>query len=198
MKILSPKSSIAIQEYQSGQFSNQALAARHAVSLSTIYYWIRRSGAARKPRGARPLQEPTPTHRRMIELSAELTCREIAQRVGVSPQRVRQVLKRWQHLRPLRLKPTKPIAAPRPPKRRELRDHIITFRLTEEQTDRVQATLMSCGLANRVSNGAACRAVLLAAIGAGKFVNNSAVVGEQGENGQNPVVRIFAEQACSK
>ena len=169
MKTISPKFAIAVQEYESGQFSNQALADRHGVSLSTIHYWIRKSGAPRKPRGPRPLEEPSPIQRQMIELSAELTGREIARRFGMSPQRVHQVLNRWDHLRPQRPEPVKSVAEQNPKKRRELRKQIVSFRLTAPQADRVRAALMTWGFGNRLSNGAACRAVLLAALGVGRF-----------------------------
>jgi transposase-like protein len=169
MKTINPKFVVAVEEYKSGQFSNQALAARHGVSPSTIHYWIRRAGAPRKPRGPRPLEEPSPMQRQMIELSAALTGREVARRFGVSPQRVHQVLHRWEHLRPQRPEPVKSAAEQKPKKRRELRREIVSFRLTAPQADRVRATLRTWGLGNRFSNGAACRAVLLAALGVGKF-----------------------------
>lgn len=187
MKTISSKSLIAVQEYQSGQFSNQALAVRYGVSLSTIYHWIRRSGIPRRPPGRRPLEQPTPKHHQMIELSAQLPCSEIAHQFGVSRQCVHQVLTRWAHLRPQRPVPAKPAAVLKPQTLRDLKEHIITFRLTAPQTDQVRATLKSCGIGNRLSDGAACRAVLLAALGLGKFqlANSGVSKDHAGNNGRD-------------
>jgi transposase len=193
MKTISPKFAVAMQEYQSGQFTNQALAARHGVSLSTIHHWIRRAGVPRKPHGPHPLEEPSPTHRKIIELSAELTGYEIARRLGLSPQRVYQVLTRWEHLRPQRSQPpAKTVVAPVRKPRRELRSKIVAFRLTAPQADQVRATLMSLGFGNRLSNGSACRAVLLSAVGCGQVVlprNGTSVAprcGDDQEHGTEP------------
>jgi transposase-like protein len=169
MKATGSNSEIAVQDYLSGRFNIQALAVRHGVSSSTIYHWIRRHGAPRRPRGRQRLEKPSPRHHQIIKLSAALPCGEIARRFGVSRQCVHQVLARWAHLLPKGPQSAKLAVVAKSRTRRERKQHIITFRLTTPQTDRVRATLISCGLGNRVSNGAACRAVLLAAIDA----NNS-------------------------
>ena len=198
MKTTSPQFAVAVQEYQSGQYTNQELANRHGVSLSTIANWIRRSGGPRKPHGPRPLEEPSPTHRQIIELSAELSGHEIARRFGLSPQRVHQILERWEHLRPERPKtPSRPTAGQVRRKRRELRSQIVSFRLTSKQTEFVRAALMTWGFGNRLSNSAACRAVLLAAVGCGRIVlpRNESSLAPMCCNDQGPTIGPSAESA---
>ena len=53
----------------------------------------------------------------------------------------------------------------------------MSFRLTTRQTDRVRAALMAWGFGNRLSNSAACRAVLLAAVGLARVELPVAAVG---------------------
>jgi transposase len=169
MRTSNPKFQVVLQDYQSSNLTVPELAARHQVSLPTIAKWVRQSGVPRRPRGRRPLAQPTPTHRRVIELSAGLNGHEISKQVGLSRQRVNQILHRWKHQRPGRGEmPIFPAAKPVREKRREVRSQIVSFRLTGKQTDRVRATLMTWGLGNRVSSSCACRAVLLAAVGLGR------------------------------
>lgn len=101
----------------------------------------------------------------MIELSAKMTGAEIARQLGVSRQRIHQVLKRWKHLRPDRPRNTDAcratllVAAPR-----ETKNQVVTFRLTPLQAKRANELLERWGLTRQASNGAACRAVLLCAL----------------------------------
>lgn len=86
--------------------------------------------------------------------------------------------------------PAKPSAVSESQTLRELKEHIITFRLTAPQTDRVRATLKSCGICKRLSDGVACRAVLLAALGLGKFqlANSGVYMGHPPNDGGNLAV----------
>jgi transposase len=177
MRMINPKLPLVIEEYTSSHFTVPELAARHQVSLPTIAKWVRQSGVPRRPRGRRPLAQPTATHQRVIELSAGLNGQEVSKQVGLSRQRVHQILHRWKYLRPGHAGiPIRPAAKPLREKRREVRSQIVSFRLTGQQADRVRATLMTWGLGNRVSSSCACRAVLLAAVGLGRSAlpNNGA------------------------
>lgn len=180
MTTINPQIAAFIEEYKSGQFTNTELANRHGVSLSTVSGWIRQSGMPRKPRGARPLKQPSPIHRQILELSAQLNGQEIAWQFGLTRQRVHQVLNRWRHLRPRRPEPpVRPTAERVHKKHRELRSQIVSFRLTAKQTDRVREALMTWGFGNRFSNSSASRAVLLAAVGSGRFnVPNKGMVSD--------------------
>jgi len=70
---------------------------------------------------------------------------------------------------------------------RELKEHIINFRLTTPERESVRTTLKSLGIGNLLSDGAACRVVLLAALGVGKLqlANSSSAVNYAGNNWQN-------------
>ena len=155
-----------MDEYQSGRFTNALLARRHGVSLSTISHWARKANLTQKPRGRRSLDKPNATQQEMIELSAHLTLAKIAERFGVSRQRVHQVLKRWSQLRP-----TPPPAAEVHPNLapvrhvRELKDTVVSFRLSAPQIGRVNEMLHMVELPKRVSRNQACRLFLLAALG---------------------------------
>jgi hypothetical protein len=169
MRKINPKFPVVLHDYQSSELTVPELAARHQVSIPTIAKWVSQSRVPRRHRGRRPLAQPNPTHRRVVELSAGLNGQEIAKQVGLSRQRVNQILHRWEHLRPDGAgMPIRPAAKPVGEKRRDIRSRIVSFRLTEKQTDRIRATVMTWGFGNRVSSSCACRAVLLAAVGLGR------------------------------
>jgi transposase-like protein len=169
MKINITKIPVVIEEYKSDQYTNPELADRHGVSLSTILNWVRQSGVPRKRPGLRPQEKPSPTNRQIIELSSQFNGNEIARRFGVSRQRVHQVLDRWKHLRPERPRLVCPSIEKVRKEHREVRSEIVSFRLTSDQARSVRTALMTWGFGNRLSNSAACRAVLLAAIGCGRI-----------------------------
>lgn len=139
MKNLNPHFETVMDEYRSGRFTNITLARSHSVSPSTISHWARNANLKQKPRGRRCLDKPSITHQEIIQLSAHLTLAKIAERFGVSRQRVHQILKRWNHLRP----PPPPMAKvnsnPAPGRRvralkdRRRRELVICFRLRADE-----------------------------------------------------------------
>jgi transposase-like protein len=201
MKSPNPKIAVVIEDYTTGRYTNKELAARHGVSLSTILNWVRQSGVPRKGSGRPPQEQPSPRHLQMIELSAQLRDYEIARRFDVSRQRVHQVLTRWKHLLPPRPKPTRTTAVPMPKKPREIRGEIVSFRLTTKQTEHVRAALMTWGFGNRLSDSAACRAVLLAAVGLTRFELPAGETGfgAQSRNGpENSVPALASKETADE
>jgi len=100
---LNPQFLIAMAECRSNKFKNVELAARHSVSPATITYWMKKAGIPPRRRGRRQLEEPNDLHRKIIELSQNMTGAEIARRFDVSRQRVNNVLRRWSQFRPNRI-----------------------------------------------------------------------------------------------
>jgi transposase len=153
----------AIRDYRTGTFTYHQLAKKHGVSPATICLWIRRAGLQPPPRGRPPFEKPTATHQKIIQIASTLTGEEIAQKLGVSRQRVNKVLHRWQQFRPPPLSRRSDQSRPKAP-RVGTKDQVICFRITTPVVERVQAILHALGLRRRQSNNEACRAVLLMAL----------------------------------
>jgi hypothetical protein len=142
------------------------IASKHGLAPATLIHLARKANLARRKRGRRNQPQPTPAQARMIEMYRESNGYLIAQEFGVSPQRVYQILNRWKHLLPERsfkeLKSHAQIPVPCP---RELKETVVSFRLTNRQIVLVKELLRGLGVSPRVSNSKACHVVFLAALG---------------------------------
>ena len=81
------------------------IAKRHGYTGPAIAYWIWKLCLPARGRGRPILQQPTSAHRRMLALARTHGVAETARRLGVSRQRVDQVIDRWApelkgHLKP--------------------------------------------------------------------------------------------------
>jgi hypothetical protein len=161
-----PQSSIppAVVEYR--DFPEQPIrliAAKYGIAPATLITWARKAHVGGRTRGRRREPRPSVGHRKIINMYTKRSGHAIARRVGVSPQRVYKILNRWKHLLPAGQRMTK--EKPVPISRREIRNRIVSFRLTARQAERVKELLYTMGLSKRVSNSRACRVVFLAMLG---------------------------------
>jgi transposase-like protein len=169
-KCFAPESSLplAVAEYRDfPEKPVQSIAAKHGISPSGLIYRARKFGVPGRRRGRHRLQEPSPTQRRIIDMyNKKVSGHRIARRNGVSPQAIYRLLNRWKHLLSARPRIVKAGLASSPAHRlhRDVKDKVVSFRLTSSQAKRVKMLLTAIGFHGRASNGRACRAVLLAAL----------------------------------
>jgi hypothetical protein len=142
------------------------IAAKYGIAPATLIRRARKARVGGRRRGRRRQLKPSPMQLRMINQYEKWSGYKIARREGVSPQRVYYVLNRWKHLLPARTRIVEERPASSPVvRRREVRDTIVSFRLTARQAERVKELLGTLGLSRRVSNSRACRVVFLAMLG---------------------------------
>lgn len=156
----------AMEDYGSGQFTITVLARRYGVSSATIANWAQEAGLPRRVRGRPRLTGPSPRQQTMIQLSRKLSVAEIAAQLGLSRQRVHQVLRRWHAPEAHRAELVGRTSAPDPVRGRKPQTHVVSLRLTARQIESIRLILKSQGLPMRLSKGAACRALLLSTLAA--------------------------------
>jgi transposase-like protein len=167
MRTRNPHFKVAVTELQSGRVTNSELARRYGVTPATISQWAKSIGLSPRRRGRRPMERPNAKHCEIIELAGVWNGSAIARHFGVSRQRVHQILKRWSHPRRVGIRiPDHTHSSTRSEPRRDLRERIICFRLTSRQLERAIELLSDLGFHTRMSNNAACRALLLSALDA--------------------------------
>jgi Homeodomain-like domain len=139
------------------------IAAKFGLSPASLILQAREAQIKGRKRGRRRLLQPKSTHLRIIKMYRKSSGHTIAKRLGLSPQRVYNVLKRWDHLflKPV-VRSTSCSAQSLPQTKRDLRDTIVSFRLTAKEIESVKGLLRDLGLSRQLSKGRACRIVFLA------------------------------------
>jgi hypothetical protein len=144
----------------------KSIAAKHGLAPAKLIRLARMAKVVGRKRGRRHRLKPSPMHHRIIEMYKRRSGHLIARKLGISPQRVYQILNRWKHILPPRPRTIKVDKKSSPViVQRELRNRIVCFRLTAAQAGRVKELLGSFGLSKHVSDSRACRVVFLAMLG---------------------------------
>jgi transposase-like protein len=159
MRKVNRKFANLIEDYKCGKFTYADLARRHGISLATVFNWIRRSGLPRHGRGRRPLTEPTPNHQHILRLVREMGVSKTAKVVGVTKQRVHNVVTRWAPgLKGPRRSKKAMTHVPR--QRRPRKQIVVSFRLSTEEWDRLASAIPKV-TARKWSSGKQARAFVL-------------------------------------
>jgi hypothetical protein len=135
------------------------IAKQHSCTAAALLHWVRKLGLPNRKRGRRVDLQPTETHLRVIGLVRKFGAAETARRQGVSRQRISKVVCRWAPELKGRKRSEKPSNKP-PPKPRERRTIIISFRLSKHEWQSLQSiSLMPKVL--RSSGAKKARAIVL-------------------------------------
>jgi len=168
----------AMKMYLESNATSKQIAKRFRVSPSTLTVWAKNLGVALRTRGRRRREEPTSLQEQILRQAWHHTYETVARRHGMKKQSIGRLVKHWRAWAEHKFGPrrvsqrrkagsvsTPRTTAPKP----SVRGTVICFRLTPQQTDRVREVVSAWGFGNRLSNGVACRVVLLSAVGLGKF-----------------------------
>ena len=163
--------------YLESDATSKQIAKRFGVSPSTLTVWAKDLGVALRSRGRRRQDEPTSLQKQILRQAWHYTYETVARRHGMKKQSIGRLVKHWwtwgeREFGPRRISQSRkaePVCTLGTASKPSVRGAVICFRLTPQQTDRVREVVNAWGFGNRLSNGVACRAVLLAAVGLGKF-----------------------------
>jgi transposase-like protein len=130
------------------------IAAKYGVAPATLIYRARKAHVCGRRRGRHRLQEPNPRQRRIINMyNHDLSGCKIARKMGVSPQCIYRLLNRWKHLLSARPRIAEvSSASPAVARRREVRDKVVSFRLTGREAGQAKEVLGTLGFSKRVSS----------------------------------------------
>jgi hypothetical protein len=141
----------------------KAIADRHSIHQSVLSYWSQRLGLPKRRRGRRVLLRPTLEHQRILKLVGEHGIAKTARRVGVSKQRIFQIVCRWAPQ--LSRRPTFVKAVTLPPRqRRPPRKIVVSFRISTDEWQRLLAATPISGESG-MSGCHKARAIVLHHIG---------------------------------
>ena len=158
-----------LELYADGELTLAQISALHQVSQSTITVWAKKDGQPARSRGRRALELP-PCHLQEALRSLETrTYDQVASVLGVSKARVGYVVKRWRrwveenHLRVGRER-IKPIKTKELLQQREPKPHVLSFRLTKAQVDRLTRAVGDEPVKDRCSIHQLARTVVVRAL----------------------------------
>jgi hypothetical protein len=154
-----------LAERQLGQFTGAELAGRHNVSIGSICKWARKRGMPRLKRGRKAAAVPPPKHLQILAAIKNRTYQEVGAEHGLTRQRVAQIIKRWKKFAPIRpIVTRKPVArecGAVAPRKKEVRNHIISFRLSETEFALLQCRYPEAKSVDRAARGVVSRALLI-------------------------------------
>jgi hypothetical protein len=154
----------ALVDMMCSDHTAKAIANRYSLKSSAFQYWARRIGLPMRQRGRRARPRPTAQHARILDLVREHGIAGTARQVGVSRQRVHQIVCRWEP--GLRRRAAEPkLKVLRPPKRRAPRNIVVSFRISTDEWERLLET-RSYGGKSQMSGFAKARAIVLSHISA--------------------------------
>jgi hypothetical protein len=134
-----PRLVSALIDYVCSSDTAGEIAHRYAFHKSLLSYWSRRVGLPLRQRGRRNLLVPTPKHLRILEIVRAHGRAEAARQVGLSRQRVHQIVCEWApELKGRRLCGNL-VPLPRP-KRCPARKIIVSFRLSTDEWQLLQTS----------------------------------------------------------
>jgi hypothetical protein len=168
----------AMKIYRENNATSKQIAKMFSVSPSTLTVWAKSLGVTLRSRGRRRLKEPTSLQKQILRQAWHHTYETVGRSFGMKKQSIGRLAKRWwawaekefgrrriSQGRKVELVSTPYTTASEP----YARSAIVCFRLTSQQANRVREVLRAWGFGNRLSNGVACRAVLLRAIRQGRI-----------------------------
>lgn len=147
----------ALKEYLVSDRTLKDLAHAHSCCPATLTYWIHKLGLPQRTRGRRKLLTPTKKHLRVINLVRVHGIAGAARREGISKQRASKIVRLWAPELKGRHKRFGPLP---PPKRREPRKIVVSFRLSENEWRLLQAAPLMPGW-SKMSVFAKARAIIL-------------------------------------
>ncbi len=154
-----------LHDYGDPTITIKGISERHRVAIPAIIALARRAGVPHRGRGRRPMLEPSPFHRQILEAARNDTFENVGRRFGRTRQRMAQICHRWREWFPngkRELPLSRRALLPAQPKfRLPLRNEIVCFRLAMPETAALKAMMKRTGLPTTVSLGAGARAVLL-------------------------------------
>jgi len=167
----------AMKMYLESNATSKQIAKRFGVSPSTLTCWAKNLGAVLRIRGSRRREEPNSFQKQILRRAWCHTYETVGRRHGMKKQSIGRLVKRWrtwaEHKFGPRLLSQRQKAgvasAPRTTPKPYAKGVVVCFRLTPQQTEQVREVASAWGFGNRLSNGVACRVVLLSAVGLGKF-----------------------------
>ena len=153
----------ALADLVCSEITAKAVADRYALAPSTIHYWAKRLGLPERQRGRRPSMQPNPKLQRILDIVRIEGIAGAARRVGISRQRVFQIVCRWEpHLKGRRIGAK--VVKLKQPSRRPRRNIVVSFRISTDEWQKLLAT--ECGGDRRQMSGfAKARAIVLGHLG---------------------------------
>jgi transposase-like protein len=153
----------ALREYLLSDQTLKEIARRHSRCPATLLYWIRKLGLPQRTRGRRKLSTPTELHSRVIGLVRQHSISEAARREGVSKQRASQIIGRWAPELKGKWIRKKAVPPPPKPKRPPPRKTVVSFRLSNDEWQLLQAARPELATGTlKLSAAKKARAILLA------------------------------------
>jgi len=148
----------ALTDLVCSEITAKAAAERYALAPSAVHYWAKRLGLPERQRGRRPSTQPNPKLRRILDMVRTEGIATAARRVGISRQRVFQIVCRWEPELKGRRIGQKVIKLEQP--RRPRRNIVVSFRISTDEWQKLLAT--ECGSDRRKMSGfAKARAIVL-------------------------------------
>jgi hypothetical protein len=137
----------------------KAVADRYVLAPSAVHYWAKRVGLPERQRGRRPSMKPSPKLQRILDMVRSDGIAATARRVGISRQRVFQIVCRWEpQLKGRRIKSK--FVKLQQPARRPRRDIVVSFRISTDDWRKLLVTQCESDR-QQMSGFAKARAIVL-------------------------------------
>jgi transposase len=130
--------------YKDPEKTTAEIAACFGIHPSSVTNVAKRAGLPLRGRGGRPRSEPLPAVQAILSEAWTTTYAEAAARLGLSKQRVGQLVKRWEawavaQFGPRKIKPDETAEEQVQRSADPIRPHIITFRVTDSELTKLAA-----------------------------------------------------------
>lgn len=153
-KVLIPEAAMCL--YSEGELRLVEIAERYGVSPSAISMRAKQLGLKPRARGRWRLGAPVGKQQQVLTLLAQNTQASVARRLGVTRQRIHQIVRRWpshvskQHVEDIEVVPPQ----------REPHPHVISFRLSTKANTSLKWARKSLGLSALASRNQVARAIV--------------------------------------